>query len=364
MRRLSASSLRLTALAASCALLAACAQTSASRSAEQATNPAPARSAAAVQQQRVAPSLYEIVQAGDKLYVASAGEGRRDKKGGHLWVLDPQTLASKQSIETARKPFALALNKQTGILYIGNTYESYLTAVDAASGKVLGEVALHLNNAEGERIRTRQVAVDEATNTVYVAGIDDVGVVWIVDGKTLTLQKTLRVPGSTGLFVDAPRGKVYTSGTNSWSVIDAQAQTSTSHRIDDKEKRYLINLVTDPSGQRLLATDSTFGELLVFDIASAKLIHSVPIGKGALGIRYNAKRNEYYTSSREAGSVQIIDGNGYAIKRTVALNGLPSSLQISDDGNTLFVVLKQPFDKAHPGYREDGVESVVKIDLQ
>lgn len=352
--------------AAVCGVLAGCAAPSSSTGAAGLLN---TQSAVSVAAASLAPSLYEVADVGNgRLYAASAGASRRDGKPGQLFVLDPATLAVKQTIEMARKPFALAHSRATGTLYVGNTYESYLTAVDAATGQSRGELSLDYTDPKGNRVRSRQVVVDEKTETVYVGGVVADGIVWVVDGRTLTLKTILKTGRAPGLALHPVTGHVYTSGTAGWTATDPATGRATHVEVKpasekSEKKRYLINLAFDEKGERLFATDSAYGELLVFNAATGEQLARVDVGSGALGVRYDNARKLIYVSSRGAGTVKVIDAANYAVLRTVDLVGFPNSLAQSADGKSLFVTLKQPFDKAHPGYRADGVESVVRISL-
>lgn len=355
--------------AAASVLLAGCASAPSSSPSATAAPSLSTASAVSVAAQPLAPSLYELADTGHgRLYAASAGGSRRDGKPGHLFVLDPATLAVKQTIEVARKPFALAYSRTSGTLYVGNTYESYLTAIDAATGQVRGELSLDYQDAKGNRVRSRQVVVDEKSETVYVGGVLSDGIVWIVDGRTLKLKTILKTVNAPGLALHPVTGHVYASGTAGWSVTDPATGNTTRFEAKpanekSEKKRYLVNITFDSTGERLFATDSAFGELLVFNTRTGERLASVDIGNGALGVRHDAARKLIYVGSREAGTVKVIDASTYAVLRTVDLAGFPNSLAQSADGKSLYVSLKQPHDKQHPGYRADGVESVVRIAL-
>ena len=326
-------------------------------------------SAVTVAAQPLAPSLYELADVGGgRVYAASAGESRRDGKPGQLFVLDPVTLSVKQTIEMARKPFALAYSRASGTLYVGNTYESYLTAIDAATGKVRGELSLDFKDPKGNRVRSRQVVVDEKTETVYVGGVLSEGIVWVVDGRTLKLKTILTTGNAPGLALHPVTGHVYASGTGGWTVVNPVTGQSTRFEAKpanekSEKKRYLVNIELDDKGERLFATDSAFGELLVFNTVTGERLATVVIGSGALGVRHDAARKLIYVSSREAGTVKVIDATTYSVLRTVDLNGFPNSLALSQDGKALYVGVKQPWDKQGPGWRADGVESAARITL-
>ncbi|WP_374058077.1 YncE family protein [Candidatus Pantoea persica] len=98
------------------------------------------------------------------------------------------------------------------MLYIGNTVNSALIAIDTASGKVLNTLVLD-GRKRGENVhplQPREIAVDVKTNHVYVTGLGPQSVVWVVDGKTMQLISTVpnTVKMGTGLAVGSEKQKL------------------------------------------------------------------------------------------------------------------------------------------------------------
>ncbi|MET0185157.1 MAG: YncE family protein, partial [Achromobacter sp.] len=136
-------------------------------------------------------------------------------------------------------------------------------------------------------------------------------------------------------------------------------------------KHFMLNVALDSATQRLFATDSNTNRLYVFDLRTGKAVQQVPLGKGALDVRFNAVRQEIYVTNRGAGhgdksgtgALAMLDANNYAVKRTVDLPVHPNSLALDDTGQVLFVTVKAPLDRNHPSYREGALDSVVRVPL-
>ena len=79
-----------------------------------------------------------------------------------------------------------------------------------------------------------------------------------------------------------------------------------------------------------------------------------------LGIKFDAKRNEIFISQRESKKVLRLDATSYAVKQSWDFSTHPNSLLLSDDGNTLYVTLKQDFNKDNS---TKGPDSVARITL-
>ncbi len=96
----------------------------------------------------------------------------------------------------------------------------------------------------------------------------------------------------------------------------------------------------------------------MLDIHSGKLLKQLDVGD-SLAVQFNKKRHEIYISQRESGKVISAPTPAATLKKMGAA-GRPNSLLLSADGQTLFVTVKQPFNKDHS---TKGPDSVVRIDL-
>lgn len=335
---------------------------------------APVQPAFAPLRQDIGPGLYEVAYDAGSASLLVAASPSKDQ-GGVLYRLDPTSLAVKQTIPIARRAFALGVNAKTNMVFVGNTLDGSLTAVDTGTGKVLGVSQLSAKNEKGEAAHTRKVIVDEADNRIFVTSPQQEGKVWIVDALSGQVRYTLDNVGmwSTGAAYDTLNKRLYVghSGSNQIAVIDP-AFGQVVGRIDagDTDKHYFINLAIDAQGQRLFATDAEAGEVAVFDLATRTRIKRVPIGLGALDIVYNPIRQEIYATNRGvsreqsqgSGKLTVIDARNYEVKRSLDLPVHPNSLALSPDGQVLYGTVKAPGNK-HSAYREGASDSVVRIDL-
>lgn len=118
--------------------LSGCAATSGSSTpvAPQATPTAPAV-ATDVQKRDLADGLYEMAlsPSGDALYVASA-EGFKDVQGGVVYKLDPKTLKTIGASHTDLKNFGMAISPDGKTVYVTNSLDGGVSALNTADGKV------------------------------------------------------------------------------------------------------------------------------------------------------------------------------------------------------------------------------------
>lgn len=310
--------------------------------------------------QAVGKGVYELAVSpkDNALFVATAQNSSVD--GGTVFRLDPATLAVQQSINTELKSFGAAINPQTNVLYIGNTVNGSVTAIDASSGKVLNTLVLD-SRKRSETVRPlqpRQVAVDAKTNRVYITGLGPQSVVWVVDGSTLKLVSTIPNTGKmgTGLAVDSDAQKVYvTNGDGELVTINARTNAiEKKQKIDGDKEHFFLNIALDTRGQRAFLTDSKQAQVLVVDLRNQQVIQRIDVPE-SLAVLFNGDRDELYVTHRKAGEVSIIDASSYKVKRTVKTPALPNSLALSADGKVLYVSVKQPGSRKAPPKNPDSV---------
>ena len=311
----------------------------------------------------LADGLYEMVlnPKGDALFVASA-EGFKDVQGGVIYKLDPVTLKTLGRSHTDLKNFAMTISPDGQTLYVTNSLDGGISAISTADGKIQQRLMFTERNKEGFPFGAREIMLHDGT--LYVGGVGDPGVIWVVDAKTLKLKKTIKNAGQwvTGLLWSEQTDRIYAAnGGGEILVINPR-----SNKIEKRWKplgdkpALLLNLAEDTATGRLFVTDNSKAKTtLVVNIRTGELIKQLEVGD-SLAVKFNAKRNELYITQRESGKLLSLDATTFAVKHSWDLPPNPNSLLLSADGQTLFVTVKQPFNKDHS---TNGPDSVVRISL-
>lgn len=331
--------------------------------------PYPSRCATGCRQRRrcypgaAAEGLYEMALSpkGDALYVASA-EGFKDVQGGAVYKLDPKTLKTIGLSYTDLKNFAVQITPDGATLFVTNSLDGGISAIDTATGKVKKRLLFSERNEKGLPYGARQILL--LNDTLYVGAVADPAQIWVVDANTLKLKARIKNTGKwmTGLHYSAQTGRLYAAnGGGEILVINPR-----NNRVEQRWKplgdkpALLLNIAEDSETGRLFVTDNSKAKTtLVLDIHSGKVIKQLDVGD-SLAVLFNPKRNEIYISRRESGKVISLDGTSYAQKRQWDIPANPNSLLLSADGQTLFVTVKQPFNKDHS---TKGPDSVVRLEL-
>ncbi|MCD9027166.1 YncE family protein [Luteimonas sp. BDR2-5] len=311
--------------------------------------------------------IYEVVSnpQDGAVYVASALSAP-NVSGGVVYQLDPATLEPIGAIHTDLRNFGLALRPDGKRLYVTNSLEHGVTAIDLETRSVVGRLRFDEADSQGHRYGPRQVVYDRNRDLLYVGAVGDPAVIWVVDAGTLELRHTIRDAGKwlTGLLLHPRTGDLYAAnGGGEILRID-----TTSHTIVDRfkpagdDEALLLNLALDAEKNLLYVTDhSKLKTTLVVDPDSGRKVGEIDGAGDSMGIVFNAARRELYIGHRDQGTVSVVDADTHAVKRTIRAAPNPNSLALSADGKALYVTVKTPFTKT---YHASGVESVVRIPLE
>ncbi len=281
------------------------------------------------------PGVYELASDGKgSLYVAYAGS--RDKPGGGLIEFDAATLKEKRRIPLPdAAPYGVGINTKTGIIYTTNTRAGNVTAIEAATGKVLATITDPLE-ANAHLFR---VFVDETTNTIYTSVTG--GRIWMIDGKTNTLTRIYDNIGATtiGLAIDHANKQMYAAnmGHNQVAVLDLETGRVV-RRINTDGKRSSI-VAFDAATSRLFVTNQESGDLSAIDLKENKVIRTIPTGGGALGVSFAPQHGRLYVTNRQAGTVSVIDATSLTKIADVAVAGYPNTVTVDATG-AVFVTAK------------------------
>ena len=315
-----------------------------------------------VQQRALADGLYEMAlsPAGDALYVASA-EGFKDVQGGVVYKLDPKTLKTFGLSHTDMKHFGMATSPDGTTVYVTNSLDGGLSALNTADGKVKNRVLFPERNPEGFPYGARQVLLHNGL--LYIGAVADPAVIWVVDAETLKLKTRIKNTGKwmTGLHYSDLTQRIYAAnGGGEILVINPRNQ-----RVEKRWKplgeqpALLLNMAEDAQTGRLFVTDNSKAKTtLVLDIHTGKLLKKLDVGD-SLAVKFNAKRNEIYITQRDSGKLLSLNATDYSVKKSWDLPPNPNSLLLSADGQTLFVTVKQKFNKDHSTSAPDNVVRIV-----
>ncbi len=339
--------------------LTAC-QNPSQKTESQATATVPQATDSRLIQRELGDGLYEMAysQAENALFVASA-QSFKDVNGGVIYRLDPSTLETKGQTHTDLKNFGMAEDDSGKVFYTTNSLDGAVSKVDVKSGKVLQRLMLKGKGKDGDPAGAREMLLHNGQ--LFIGRVADPGFISVVDPKTMTLKARIPNAGKwvTGIIWSPVTDRIYAAnGGGEILVINPRTYKIEQRWTPGDGKEYLLlNMAEDPATGRLFVTDDSKAKTtLVFDERSGKVIKR--IDGDALAIKFSAKRNELYISQRESKKVLQLDATSYAVKNSWSFATSPNSLLLSPDSETLYVTLKQDFNKDYSTKGPDGVARI------
>lgn len=314
------------------------------------------------QSQPLGHGVYELAYASDQkaIYAASAPSFEKDKKAGLVFKLAADSLKIDEKISTARRTFALSLDEENHILWLGNALEGSLTLLDTRTGKEIKKLQLSDDADPTKIIHVREVVLDKKHQRLYVSGIGakDKGLLWVVDTGKQQLAQTLSNLDPVGFAVDTAGDKVYVvSGQGELITLDGNTSQLLSRvKVDAAEPdHYFLNIALNTAAGVGYIADTNTRDVLVVQLDSGKLIQRIPT-PNAIAVIYNAARDEVYVTHRNAREISVIDAKSNAVKHTINTTAMPNSLLLSPDAQTLYISVKQDEKATQADY-------VLRIDL-
>ncbi|REC95487.1 YncE family protein [Kushneria indalinina] len=323
-----------------------------------------------VTQKDIDQGLYELVfsPSQQSIYVAATGgfgEGESDNygenEGGSIYRLNSQTLEVEETIALDQKPFGLALNEKTHTLFVGHTLDKSVTAINLEDNTTR-HLALATEEEKAQAKEDdvfgpnpRQLSVDEQSNTLYMTGVGDKSVLWVIDGDNLALTDTIEGFGTwaTGLAVDHDGRRIYVSTMkdNAVRAVDMDSHEIIAQWPTGGEGP--LNLALDVERHQLYVTNAGSGNVTVLDTQNGKLKDTFESGEGALALMLEGDR--LYVTNRKAKTVTIYDRDSHKLLDTVQTPLMPNSLMAISDTSGVYVSLKQPLDENHQTDKPDSV---------
>ena len=277
-----------------------------------------------------------------------------------VYLLNAHTLQINDKIATERRTFAVSLDEENHILYLGNALEGSIALLDTRTNKVINTIQLSDSSDPKKTAHVREVVLDKKHHRLYISGIGgkDSGLLWVVDTQKQALIDTISQIDPVGFAVDNSADKVYVvTGKGELITLDGKTSKQLSRvKVDPAEpKHYFLNIAVNSAKGVGYIADTNTRDVLVVDLNSGKLIHRIP-SPNSIAVLYNASRNEVYVTHRNDRQISVIDANTYSLKHTIKTTAMPNSLVLSADAKTLYASVKQDEKSRQADY-------VIKIDL-
>lgn len=183
------------------------------------------------------------------------------------------------------------------------------------------------------------LAIDSARGVVYLDGESGIypptGFSFgIINSTSGALQKVLPLPGEPGeLALDESTGTVYVAGATAVNVFDSRTQSFGKQLAVGLP---ISDVVYDNFSNRLLLTSG--GAVYQLDPSTGKVLGSMPVGRSAQGIAVDWVNGEVYVADYLSASVSVLRAGDLSLLKAISLPApaFPSSLTFDRARNAVY----------------------------
>jgi len=222
------------------------------------------------------PEAFDLSPDGKTVYVSNEDEAE-------VSFIDAATGKKLQSVKVGQEPEGVKVSPDGKTVYVTSEVASLVHAIDTATGKVVKNIAV------GKR--PRRMALTPDGKELWVTSELDASVT-IVSTATHAVVGTVRfevkgarrediTPVGLQMTPDGKRAFVTLGRANHVAFVDVPGRKVTDLVLVSKRA---WNIVLDKAGKRLYVVNGLSDDLTVIDVAQAKAIKSIPVGRVPYGV--------------------------------------------------------------------------------
>lgn len=231
--------------------------------------------------------------------------------------LSAQTVVNTIDLPEDAGPYQVAVDETTNTIYVANS-DGTLSIIDGAS-PVIETVVI------GTRF-LGAVALNETTNTIYVSEPGDGNVV-VIDGATRTIVTRIAIGGRPfGLAVDESTNTIYAALQSAGAVafIDGSTNTATLPTTGLGAEQPL-SLAVNESTNRLYVAERD-GQLNVVDATTGAVLDNPVVGDNLQWVALDEATNRIYVSDYRNDVVVVVDGVTNGVVTTIPVGVGPQGV--------------------------------------
>ena len=250
------------------------------------------------------------------------------------------------TINVGNEPLGgVAVNPATNLIYVASMNDNNVSVIDGKSNQVIAKIEVG-DGPDG-------IGVNPETNRIYVAN-ENSNNVSVVDGSTSLVVDTIEVGNRLGSIAVNPKTNIiYVTDTSNDNiiVIDGLTNEIISNIVVELRKR-IIAIDINPETNRIYVlsigssdTEAPFdNNVTVLDGLTNQIIATIVVGLGrepSADIAVNSMTNRIYVSNEfVVSTLDVIDGNTNKVIDTIRL-GSPEKLCVNHTTNHIYVTRTQ-----------------------
>jgi YVTN family beta-propeller protein len=259
-----------------------------------------------------------------------------------LGVLDPSKGLLSQLPILQSQPFGVAVNAQTNRVYVTTfaLLAGAVVVIDARDNSAIATISVG-----GE---ARGIAVDEATDRIYVAVAGDPlkltpPSLVVIDGKDNSVIATIpfKEGGLAAGVAFTPKDRlVYVAIPDlGVGVFDPAtlAHVTTLRIVSEKGAAGTYGVAVDVRSNLIYATNPTEGTVSIIDAAALKEVQRLSVGLLPEGLGVDANRGVVYVANSGDGTVSFIETGKFTVFATLIVGPTPKAAAVNPATGQVYV---------------------------
>jgi YVTN family beta-propeller protein len=248
--------------------------------------------------------------------------------GGDVAVIDPISMQVVDRFWVGRTPHHVAPAYDFSLLYVNVMDSNYLTVIDPRIGRPIGTLPAAVPyNLYFTPDGTKAVVAAERFNRLDFHDISS----WAVIAR-------VPIPGSGVDHMDFSAdgsyllvscefgGQVVKVGTDPPRVLGVY-----------RGGRLPIDVKLNRDGTHFFVADQGRHGVIVIEPESMTEVAFIPTGRGAHGMAIARDTRALYVTNRLAGTLSVIDMEGFGVAQNWYIGGSPDMVQVSPDGQQIWI---------------------------
>jgi YVTN family beta-propeller protein len=263
---------------------------------------------------------HEAAVSPDGRFAYVANYGTRGDPGKTLTVIDLRTKTVARTIDLGefRRPHGIRVSRDGKIVWVTCEDNQAVIGVDTKTDKVVESFVT------GQQVSHMLVpSADE--KKLYVANTGP-GNVTVVDRSTKAVKHLTTGLGAQGIDL-SPDGRwvwVTNRAANTLSVIDTGSDTVTESFSSGGQMP--IRVKFQPDGKAALVSNARSNKVMIFDVATRKLIDELETGSAPAGILITPDSKRAFVANTVSNQVSVIDLGTRKIIHVISPGTVPDGM--------------------------------------
>ncbi|GAB3479664.1 YncE family protein [Amycolatopsis cihanbeyliensis] len=232
------------------------------------------------------------------------------------------------TIPVGDRPTAVAVNSATNTVYVADAGGGTVTIVDGDHDQVRDTVSL------GSTVT--DIAVNQVTNRVYASNRAG-GSVSVLDGDTGAVLTTIAAGrGTAVLGVDEATDRVYAASATTGDIAVIEGDTGAVTATVPGHRLRPAGMAVDSGRETVYVTGETTDELVPLDVVTNTSAEGVRIGRAPAGVGVHEASNTIYVANAGIHHLSVVDGSSRTERETILLRSAGSAIAVHQRTHTVY----------------------------